>query len=82
MTEKSKENPVFTYRAATAEDATDILAILEEVAPEVPVLLDTPERKDAIKTVIIECYGSGKSWVAIDAAGAVVGVALAKTRHS
>ena len=77
MTETSKEE-AFTYRAATANDATDILAILEEVAPEVPVLLDTPERIDAIKTVIIQSYQSGESWVACDAAGAIVGFALAK----
>lgn len=78
MNEASKENLVLTYRAATANDATDILAILEEVAPEVPVLLDTPDRVDKIKTVIIQCYQSGESWVACDAAGEIVGFALAK----
>jgi hypothetical protein len=54
------------------------LAILEEVAPEVPVSLDTPDQLERMRTIIIQCHKSGESWVAVDAAGAVVGVVLAK----
>ena len=34
------------YRLADFEDETDILAVLEEVAPEIPVELDGPERQE------------------------------------
>jgi hypothetical protein len=37
------------YRLANRDDETDILAVLEEVAPEIPVPLDTPENQDIIK---------------------------------
>jgi ribosomal protein S18 acetylase RimI-like enzyme len=68
----------FEYRVASNNDETDILTVLEEVAPEIPVLLDTPERQDAIRGIIVECHKSGESWVAVDADGTVVGFVLAK----
>lgn len=63
------------YRAVGRNDETDILAVLEEVAPEIPMPL---ENQDAIKTIIIQCRESGKSWVAVEAKGRLVGFALAK----
>jgi hypothetical protein len=41
------------YRVATQDDETEILAVLEEVAPEIPVLLDTQDNKDKICTIIL-----------------------------
>jgi N-acetylglutamate synthase-like GNAT family acetyltransferase len=73
-----KDHPVFEYRVANRNDETDILAVLEQVAAEIPVLLDTPERQDAIRGIIIECRKSGESWVAVDADGTVVGFVLAR----
>lgn len=64
------------YRIAVRDDETDILALLEEVAPEIPVSLDGPQRQQAIQEIIIRCRESGKSWVALDADGKVVGFAL------
>jgi ribosomal protein S18 acetylase RimI-like enzyme len=66
------------YRVATFDDETDILDVLEEVAPEIPVLLDTKEKKDNICIVIVQCRRSGKSWVAVRDDGKVVGFALAQ----
>jgi N-acetylglutamate synthase-like GNAT family acetyltransferase len=66
------------YRVASRDDETDILAVLERVAPEIPVLLDTPQRQDAIRGIIVECRKSGKSWVAVNADGRVVGFVLAR----
>ncbi len=66
------------YRVATFDDETDVLAVLEEVAPEIPVLLDTQDKKDGIITVIVQCRRSGKSWVAVSDDGKVVGFALAQ----
>jgi len=68
------EGPKYTYRVATDNDHTDILAVLEEVAPEVPVKLD----QDATKAIITECCAGGESWVAVDDGGTVVGFALVK----
>jgi hypothetical protein len=41
------------------------------------VLLDIPDRQDAMRGIIVECHKSGESWVAVDADGAVVGFVLA-----
>lgn len=68
----------FEYRAADLNDAAGILAALKEVAPEIPVLLDTPDRLEVMYAIIAECCNSGESWVATDAAGTVVGFVLAK----
>jgi hypothetical protein len=40
------------YRAVIRDDETDILAVLEEVAPEIPIPLDD---QDALETIIIRC---------------------------
>jgi hypothetical protein len=37
---------IYRYRLATSNDASAIFAVLEEVAPEIPVCLDNPNRKD------------------------------------
>ena len=66
------------YRVATRNDGTDILAVLEEVATEIPVSLDTPKSQQIIKIIINQCCDSGNSWVATKADGTVVGFALAK----
>ncbi|WP_410051569.1 GNAT family N-acetyltransferase [Bradyrhizobium sp. SZCCHNR3013] len=67
-----------TYRPACENDETDILNVLEEVASEVPVRLDGAERQDRIRTIIVERRRGGKSWVAIDKSGNVVGFVLAR----
>jgi hypothetical protein len=72
----TQKSNAFEYRVASRSDETDILAVLEEVAPEIPVLLDIPERQDAMRGIIVECHRSGESWVAVDADGAVVGFVL------
>jgi N-acetylglutamate synthase-like GNAT family acetyltransferase len=74
----AKEIETFEYRVASRGDETDILAALEEVAPEIPVLIDTPQRQDAIKGIIVECHKSGQSFVAVDANSEVVGFVLAR----
>jgi N-acetylglutamate synthase-like GNAT family acetyltransferase len=78
MTEALKEDDTFEYRVANEDDATGIFAVLQEVAPEIPVTLDTPERQEIMQGIIAECCDSGESWVAIGADGTVVGFVLAK----
>ncbi len=65
-------------RKATDNDHTDILAVLEDVAPQIPVSLEGAGRQDAIKQIIVECCASGESLVACDEKGTVVGFVLAK----
>lgn len=66
------------YRAATDDDVDGILTILQEVASEIPLTLDTPEHLGIMRDIVIECCTSGDSLVAVDGTGAVVGVVLAK----
>jgi ribosomal protein S18 acetylase RimI-like enzyme len=77
MTQESNAKKI-DYRLAVFDDETDILAVLEEVAPEIPVQLDGPERQSKIKTLIRERRQSGKSWVAVDVNRRVVGFVLAR----
>jgi hypothetical protein len=63
------------YRIATSNDETDMY-VMEEVAPEIPVSLDTEDNQIIMRGIITECRGSGKSWVAIDANGVLVGCVL------
>ena len=75
MSQKSEE---IEYRQAGGDDETDILDVLEEVAPEIPLRLDGEERQEKIKIVIRQCQASGKSLVAVTGEGEVVGVVLAR----
>lgn len=78
MIPTATNDPADEYRVANSGDASGILTVLQEVAPEIPVLLDTPERQGIIRHIIAECCESGESWVAVDAEGAVIGFVLAK----
>jgi hypothetical protein len=69
---------IFEYRIATNNDEAGILTVLTEVAPEIPVELDGPERQAKIWTEIVQCCKSGKSLVAVEADGKVVGFILAR----
>jgi N-acetylglutamate synthase-like GNAT family acetyltransferase len=75
MTQKSD---IIEYRTAGHDDETDMYAVIKEAASEIPVLLDTEGRRNAMENIIIECHESGKSWVAVDANGKVVGCILAR----
>jgi GNAT superfamily N-acetyltransferase len=72
------------YRHAELGEAADILAVLLEVAPEIPVSVDTLEQEEALYALIRNCARSGESWVAVDEAGRIVGfllVELAQARR-
>ena len=66
------------YRPAVIDEAADILAVLIEVAPEIPVQVEPLEREEALYALIRNCARSGESWVAIDEAGRIVGFLLAE----
>jgi hypothetical protein len=66
------------YREANGDDAVGILTVLQEVAPEIPPSLDTPERQEAMQNIVAECCAGGESLVAVDGDGTVVGFVLAK----
>jgi hypothetical protein len=69
---------IYRYRLATTDDASAIFAVLQEVAPEIPVRLDTLERKDLLFNRIQEGIGSGNVWIALDRDNQVVGFLLAE----
>jgi hypothetical protein len=50
-----------------------------EVAPEIPLLIDTSERREGVSRIIGKCVETGESWVATDGGrGAVAGFILAE----
>lgn len=63
-------------RIATSDDTLGILAVLVEVAPEIPLLLDTNERQKAVSSVVTQCISYGVSRVAVDDNGRVIGFLL------
>jgi GNAT superfamily N-acetyltransferase len=65
-------------RQASLGDAAEVLALLLELAPEIPLTIDTLEREEALYAQIRTCARSGESWVACDAGGRIAGVALAE----
>jgi GNAT superfamily N-acetyltransferase len=67
-----------TYRPAVLDEAADILAVLIEIAPEIPVQTEPLEREEALYALIRNCARSGESWVATGEAGRIVGFLLAE----
>lgn len=61
-----------TCRTAVASDKAGILKVFAEVAPAVPTVVDS-----YTEGIIEELVTSGQSWVAVDAAGNIIGYALA-----
>jgi hypothetical protein len=68
--------PTVSYRQAELGEAVDILELLKEVAPEIPVAIDTRDREEAIYGLIRTCARSGESWVAVDGTSCIVGFVL------
>jgi GNAT superfamily N-acetyltransferase len=68
----------FAYRVATVADAADIFAVLQVLAAEIPVLLDTLEREEAMYARVRNWARSGESWVAVDGEDRIVAFVLAE----
>ena len=47
------------YRVANGDDAVGILTVLQEVAPEIPLSLDTPERQKAMQSIVAASPSNG-----------------------
>ena len=67
-----------TYRQARLDEAADILAMLIQIAPEIPVQVEPLEREEALYALIRNGARSGESWVALDQTGRIVGLLLAE----
>ncbi len=65
--------PEIVLRQARLDDAAEIHALLLRLAPEIPLLVDTIEREEALYALIRNCARSGESWVGCDGAGQIVG---------
>ena len=65
-------------RRAAVDDAAEIHALLLRLAPEIPLLVDTLEREEALYVLVRNCARSGESWAALDEAGRIVGFLLAE----
>jgi GNAT superfamily N-acetyltransferase len=69
-------NGVIAYRQARVEDAAEIHALLLRLAPEIPLLVETLEREEALYALIRACGRSGESWVALDEGERIIGFVL------
>jgi len=65
------------YRQARIEDAAEIHELLLRLAPEIPLLVDTLEREEALYALIRNCGRVGESWVALDERQRIIGFVLA-----
>jgi ribosomal protein S18 acetylase RimI-like enzyme len=63
-------------RVAAPDDAAGVFRVLTEVAPEIPLLIDTRERRKGISGIIDKCIAAGESWVATNGGGVVAGFIL------
>jgi len=61
---------------AAPGDAAGIFGVLAEVAREIPLLIDTRERREAISGIVDKCIATSESWVATDGGGVVAGFIL------
>lgn len=66
------------YRFAVSSDAEEIFVVLEEVAPEIPLQLDTLKAREIVFNRLVQCCSGEESYVAVDRAGRVVGFLLAE----
>jgi hypothetical protein len=64
------------YRPAGLDDAGEIHDLLLRLAADIPLLVDTLEREEALYALVRNCARSGESWVACDAAGNIIGAVL------
>lgn len=74
--------PEIVYRPALLEDSADIHALLLRLAPEIPLLVDTLEREEALYALVRNCARSGQSWVAVDGEAPIVGFVLAEPNQT
>ncbi len=63
-------------RVAAPGDAAGIFGVLEQVASEIPLLIDTRERREGVSKIMYKCISTGESWVATDGGGVVAGFIL------
>jgi len=68
--------PEIAYRQTAIGDAAEIHELLLRLAPEIPLLVDTLEREEALYALVRNCARSGESWVGCDEGGRIVGFVL------
>ena len=68
--------PKVAYRQARIDDAPEIHTLLLRLAPEIPLLVDTLEREEALYALIRNCGRVGESWIALDEEERIVGFVL------
>src|SRR5581483_5224587 len=64
------------YRPARLDDAGEVHDLLLRLAADLPLLVDTLEREEALYALVRDCVRSGESWVAFDRDGRIVGAVL------
>lgn len=68
--------PVSEIRNATRDDVGVIFSILASVSPEIPVRMDTEERRRCVREIVDRCCDQQTSWIALGETGDVAGFLL------
>jgi len=71
-----------SYRPAGLGDAADVFELLQQVAGEIPVMLDTLAREEAMYARVRNWVRTGESRVAADDQGRIVGFVLAELNQT
>jgi hypothetical protein len=66
-------NDLYRYRIATPDDASAIFAVLKEIAPEIPVRLDSCTRQKLLLKRLKTACGSSNVWIAVTCDNQVAG---------
>ena len=67
-----------SYRTVRPDDASAVFRVLTQVAPEIPLLLDKPERRRPIRELVGQCCGGKTSWVALNDNVKIIGFLLGR----
>jgi predicted N-acetyltransferase YhbS len=65
-------------RIAVSGDVPQIVGLLEKVASEIPLPLDTDERRDAVASSVSQWLALSESLAAIDHGGSIIGFVLVR----
>ena len=68
----------FIVRTAESDDAANILGLLFEVAPEIPLRTDGTGRQNLLRDMVRSCCDSNESLVALSRAGQIVGFQITR----
>jgi hypothetical protein len=71
-----------SVRAAHPWESSAVFSVLTEIAPEIPLRLDSEERHRPVRELVDRACGSQMSWVSLDDGDNVVGFLIGQVRST